>query len=120
MFVCLYMYMCFYCIILTLITNTHFYSLQNNNTDQSLASQSSFISSTVSDVNSTCYEALANLTAQNVSLAGLEFDAVLRNVGIYSSCIYEYLSNCSIMPPGMDNCTTNYHDVIIDVSRTVS
>ncbi|XP_003382989.1 PREDICTED: uncharacterized protein LOC100632103 isoform X2 [Amphimedon queenslandica] len=85
----------------------------NNNTDRSLASQSSFISSTVSDINSTCYEALANLTAQNVSLAGLEFEAELRNVGVYSSCIYEYLSNCS-MPTDVSNCTTGYHDVIVD------
>ena len=98
---------------------TQFYSLlyyiQNNNTDQSLASQSSFISSTVSDVNSTCYKALANLTAQNVSIAGLMFDAELRNVGVYSSCVFEYLSNCS-MPTNVFICTTDYHDVIVDVS----
>ena len=91
---------------------------QNNETDQSLLAESSFISSTVSDINSTCYEALANLTSQNVSLAGLEFEAELRNVGVYSSCIYEYLSNCSIGTDD-DNCTTSYHDVIVDVSHGI-
>ncbi|XP_019855711.1 PREDICTED: uncharacterized protein LOC109584408 [Amphimedon queenslandica] len=68
-----------------------------NATITQIINQSSFV---VSDINST--------------LAGQEeIEADLRNVDVYSSCIQEYLSSCS-MPIDIFRCTTDYHDVIVD------
>lgn len=74
----------------------------------------------VNNVTSTCEDTLAEVVAQNVSLAGLSFDAQLLNVGVYNSCVYEYLSECAMPQPDTegqtDNCSTDPHDIIFPVS----
>ena len=70
---------------------------------------------TVNNVTNTCVESLEALSTQNVSLAGLNFEAQLLNVGVYNSCLYEYLDECS-MPPNVENCSTSPHDIIVPVS----
>ena len=69
---------------------------------------------TVNNVTNTCVESLEALSSQNVSLAGLSFDATLLNVGVYNSCVYEYLEECE-MPIGVDNCSTNPSPILYPV-----
>ena len=66
----------------------------------------------IDSVNNTCTETLEAFPHPNVSLAGLSFEAELLNVGLYNSCIYEYLDECR-MPAGTDNCSTDPYDVTV-------
>ena len=69
----------------------------------------------VNNVTNSCVQSLEELSSENVSLAGLNFNAQLLNVGIYNSCVYEYLEECG-MPIGTDNCSTTPRDILVPVS----
>jgi hypothetical protein len=90
-------------------------SFRENSTaiEQDLFNQASSVSYSIDSVNSTCVSALANISSQNVSIAGLRFDAQLQNAPIYGQCVLEYLSECSI---GLSatNCTTEYFNVTVE------
>ena len=66
----------------------------------------------VNNVSNTCTESLQTLSSQNVSVAGLDFEAQLLSVGVYNSCVYEYLDECE-MPVGVNNCSTNPTDILL-------
>ena len=73
---------------------------------------------TVNNVTNSCVESLEALSSENVSLAGLSFQAQLLDVGVYNSCMYEYLEECE-MPLGVDNCSTSPSSILYPVGRRV-
>ena len=80
-----------------------------------LTSQANVLQSEVDSINTSCYNTLDTLLSQNVSLAGLNFQATLMNVGVYNSCIYEYLDKCTI-DNGVNTCQTGNYSVLVEVS----
>ena len=91
---------------------------KSNANDQILLNQASTINSSVNQINSSCIEALANISSQNASIGGLNFNAELRGVGVYSNCVFEYLDICEMNLTTFE-CVTSYHDILFDVSTVI-
>lgn len=91
-----------------------FFSHQSNANSQALFGQANSIGSSVNRINSSCLSALANISSQNASIEGLNFDAEIRNVGFYSDCTFEYIETCNISTDA-NQCNTSYHNILVEV-----
>ena len=83
--------------------------------DADVTASLNLVESTVNNVTNSCLASLQNLSSENVSLSGLSFEAQLLNVGVYNSCVYEYLDECE-MPVNTENCSTNASNILVPVS----
>ena len=69
----------------------------------------------VMNINSSCINTLDEERNTPVSLENTTFSANLTNASIFGSCLYEYLSNCT-MNISTYSCETAAHPVAVDVS----
>ena len=69
----------------------------------------------VMNINSSCLNTLDEVRNTPVSLENTTFSANVNNVSVFGSCLYEYLSNCT-MNVGTESCETAAHPVTVDVS----
>ena len=92
--------------------------LQIMSSEAQVATSLNQVEYTVNNVTNSCVESLEALSSENVSLAGLSFQAQLLDVGVYNSCMYEYLEECE-MPLGVDNCSTSPSSILYPVGRSL-
>lgn len=85
-------------------------SFQNAN----VSSVTDSLDAAVGSVNSSCLNTLDAVTDQLGSIEGLNFEAQLLNVGVFNSCIYEYIDECQ-MGLSENECQTEYAQARVPV-----
>ena len=92
------------------------FPFQTDATNANIVSQADSLNDDISSVNSSCYSTLDSVSQQIGSFEGLNFNAQLLNIGVFNSCVYEYLDECE-MDLNTFNCSTEYFPVIVAVSH---